>query len=214
MYPPVPAEKRKPIRVLSLFDGIATGGWGSAAPTGTLIGACLGAVWGEQPAHAPQPCSLGAEGPTPIGCQGRLSSPHVSAGLGGHASGGQGGDGVGLGVMWGAHRHPAPLPAGLLVLKDLGIQVEKYIASEICEDPIAVGTMRHEGNITYVHDVRNITKRNVSSAAAGTGEPGAMATWVSPTSPPSCWGMGPAYGLSPNGGSLCSRSRSGVRLTW
>lgn len=31
MYPPVPAEKRKPIRVLSLFDGIATGrsmSWG------------------------------------------------------------------------------------------------------------------------------------------------------------------------------------------
>ncbi|NXX14828.1 DNM3B methyltransferase, partial [Podargus strigoides] len=50
---------------------------------------------------------------------------------------------------------------GYLVLKDLGIQVEKYIASEICEDPIAVGTMRHEGNITYVHDVRNITKRNI-----------------------------------------------------
>ncbi|KAG8122952.1 hypothetical protein E2320_018298, partial [Naja naja] len=24
VYPPVPAEKRKPIRVLSLFDGIAT----------------------------------------------------------------------------------------------------------------------------------------------------------------------------------------------
>lgn len=57
--------------------------------------------------------------------------------------------------------------AGYLVLKDLGIQVEKYIASEICEDPIAVGTMRHEGNITYVHDVRNITKRNVSAASAG-----------------------------------------------
>lgn len=53
------------------------------------------------------------------------------------------------------------------MLKDLGIQVEKYIASEICEDPIAVGTMRHEGNITYVHDVRNITKRNVSTASAG-----------------------------------------------
>lgn len=32
VYPPVPAEKRKPIRVLSLFDGIATGGWGSLAP--------------------------------------------------------------------------------------------------------------------------------------------------------------------------------------
>lgn len=25
MYPPVPAEQRRPIRVLSLFDGIATG---------------------------------------------------------------------------------------------------------------------------------------------------------------------------------------------
>ncbi|NXX96498.1 DNM3B methyltransferase, partial [Centropus bengalensis] len=50
---------------------------------------------------------------------------------------------------------------GYVVLKDLGIQVEKYIASEICEDRIAVGTMRHEGNITYVHDVRNITKRNI-----------------------------------------------------
>ncbi|XP_062444935.1 DNA (cytosine-5)-methyltransferase 3B [Rhea pennata] len=74
IYPAVPAAKRRPIRVLSLFDGIAT---------------------------------------------------------------------------------------GYLVLKDLGIKVEKYIASEICEDPIAVGTMRHEGNITYVHDVRNITKRNI-----------------------------------------------------
>ncbi|KAM9260303.1 LOW QUALITY PROTEIN: DNA (cytosine-5)-methyltransferase 3B [Cariama cristata] len=53
------------------------------------------------------------------------------------------------------------IATGYLVLKDLGIQVEKYIASEICEDPIAEGTMRHEGNITYVHDVRNITKRNI-----------------------------------------------------
>ncbi|XP_069728144.1 DNA (cytosine-5)-methyltransferase 3B isoform X2 [Phaenicophaeus curvirostris] len=53
------------------------------------------------------------------------------------------------------------IATGYVVLKDLGIQVEKYIASEICEDPIAVGTMRHEGNITYVHDVRNITKRNI-----------------------------------------------------
>uniref|UniRef100_A0A8B9Z7Z6 DNA (cytosine-5-)-methyltransferase n=1 Tax=Buteo japonicus TaxID=224669 RepID=A0A8B9Z7Z6_9AVES len=53
------------------------------------------------------------------------------------------------------------IATGYLVLKDLGIQVEKYIASEICEDPIAVGTTRQEGNITYVHDVRNITKRNI-----------------------------------------------------
>ncbi|NXJ71470.1 DNM3B methyltransferase, partial [Rostratula benghalensis] len=74
IYPTVPAAKRRPIRVLSLFDGIAT---------------------------------------------------------------------------------------GYLVLKDLGIQVEKYIASEICEDPIAGGNMQHESNITYVRDVRNITKRNI-----------------------------------------------------
>ncbi|NXC44515.1 DNM3B methyltransferase, partial [Penelope pileata] len=53
------------------------------------------------------------------------------------------------------------IATGYLVLKDLGIQVEKYIASEICEDPLAAGTVRHEGNITYVHDVRNITKRNI-----------------------------------------------------
>ncbi|XP_064247627.1 DNA (cytosine-5)-methyltransferase 3B [Passer domesticus] len=50
---------------------------------------------------------------------------------------------------------------GYTVLKDLGIQVEKYIASEICEKPIATGKVRPEGNITYVHDVRNITKRNI-----------------------------------------------------
>ena len=74
--------------------------------------------------------------------------------------------------------------AGYLVLKDLGIQVEKYIASEICEDPIAVGTMRHEGNITYVHDVRNITKRNVSTAAAGRrGNVGPWPRGSHPTSP-------------------------------
>ncbi|XP_053100851.1 DNA (cytosine-5)-methyltransferase 3B [Hemicordylus capensis] len=53
------------------------------------------------------------------------------------------------------------IATGYLVLRDLGIKVDKYIASEICEDSIAVGTVRHEGNIKYVHDVRNITKRNI-----------------------------------------------------
>ncbi|XP_026578101.1 DNA (cytosine-5)-methyltransferase 3B-like [Pseudonaja textilis] len=52
------------------------------------------------------------------------------------------------------------IATGYLVLRDLGIKVEKYIASEICEDSISVGTVRHEGNIRYVHDVRNITKRH------------------------------------------------------
>ncbi|XP_048840817.1 DNA (cytosine-5)-methyltransferase 3A-like isoform X1 [Brienomyrus brachyistius] len=74
LYPPVAAEKRRPIRVLSLFDGIAT---------------------------------------------------------------------------------------GLLVLKELGIQVESYIASEVCEDSITVGIVRHHGRIMYVGDVRNVTRKNI-----------------------------------------------------
>ncbi|KAI2654512.1 DNA (cytosine-5)-methyltransferase 3A [Labeo rohita] len=67
LYPPVLAENRKPIRVLSLFDGIAT---------------------------------------------------------------------------------------GLLVLKELGIQVERYVASEVCEDSITVGIVRHQGRIMYVGDIQ------------------------------------------------------------
>lgn len=74
LYPAIPAAKRRPIRVLSLFDGIAT---------------------------------------------------------------------------------------GYLVLKELGIKVEKYIASEVCAESIAVGTVKHEGQIKYVNDVRKITKKNI-----------------------------------------------------
>ncbi|XP_075419902.1 DNA (cytosine-5)-methyltransferase 3B isoform X2 [Tenrec ecaudatus] len=53
------------------------------------------------------------------------------------------------------------IATGYLVLKDLGIKIEKYIASEVCEESIAVGTVKHEGNIKYVNDVRDITKRNI-----------------------------------------------------
>ncbi|XP_027866826.1 DNA (cytosine-5)-methyltransferase 3B isoform X1 [Xiphophorus couchianus] len=74
IYPAVPAEQRRPIRVLSLFDGIAT---------------------------------------------------------------------------------------GYLVLRDLGFKVDQYVASEVCEDSISVGVVRHEGKIQYVHDVRNITRKNI-----------------------------------------------------
>ncbi|XP_049322933.1 DNA (cytosine-5)-methyltransferase 3A isoform X3 [Astyanax mexicanus] len=74
LYTPVAAEKRQPIRVLSLFDGIAT---------------------------------------------------------------------------------------GLLVLKDLGIQVERYVASEVCEDSVTVGMVRHQGRIIYVGDVRNVTRKHI-----------------------------------------------------
>ncbi|XP_069830239.1 DNA (cytosine-5)-methyltransferase 3A-like isoform X2 [Dendropsophus ebraccatus] len=74
IYPPLPANRRRPLRVLSLFDGIAT---------------------------------------------------------------------------------------GLLGLKTLGIRVERYIASEVCEDAIAVGTVRHPGEIEYVGDVQDITRKQI-----------------------------------------------------
>lgn len=51
---------------------------------------------------------------------------------------------------------------GLLVLKELGIQVQRYVASEVCEDSITVGIVRHQGRIMYVGDVRNVTRKNVS----------------------------------------------------
>lgn len=52
--------------------------------------------------------------------------------------------------------------SGLLVLKDLGMQVDKYVASEVCEDSITVGMVRHQGRIMYVGDVRNVTRKHVS----------------------------------------------------
>ncbi|KAM7411410.1 hypothetical protein PAMA_021413 [Pampus argenteus] len=75
VYPSIPADQRRPIRVLSLFDGIAT---------------------------------------------------------------------------------------GYLVLKDLGFKIERYIASEICEDSITVGMVKHDGKIEYVNDVRNITRKHLA----------------------------------------------------
>uniref|UniRef100_A0A672RHS7 DNA (cytosine-5-)-methyltransferase n=1 Tax=Sinocyclocheilus grahami TaxID=75366 RepID=A0A672RHS7_SINGR len=53
------------------------------------------------------------------------------------------------------------IATGLLVLKDLGIQVGQYVASEVCEDSITVGMVRHEGIINYVGDVRNVTRNNI-----------------------------------------------------
>ncbi|XP_051525560.1 uncharacterized protein LOC127424414 isoform X2 [Myxocyprinus asiaticus] len=54
------------------------------------------------------------------------------------------------------------IATGYLVLKDLGIKVERYIASEICEDSIAVGMIKHEGMIEYVKDVRTITRKHLA----------------------------------------------------
>lgn len=48
------------------------------------------------------------------------------------------------------------------MLKELGLNIELYIAAEICEDSIAVGSVQHEGKIRYINDVRSITRKNVS----------------------------------------------------
>ncbi|XP_040008576.1 DNA (cytosine-5-)-methyltransferase 3 beta, duplicate a [Xiphias gladius] len=54
------------------------------------------------------------------------------------------------------------IATGYLVLKDLGLKMERYIASEICEDSIAVGMIKHEGKIEYVNDVRTITRKHLA----------------------------------------------------
>ncbi|KAK5895061.1 hypothetical protein CesoFtcFv8_011684 [Champsocephalus esox] len=53
------------------------------------------------------------------------------------------------------------IATGYLVLRDLGFKVDQYVASEVCEESISVGVVRHEGKIQYVHDVRNISKKNL-----------------------------------------------------
>ncbi|XP_044208463.1 uncharacterized protein LOC122982906 isoform X1 [Thunnus albacares] len=50
------------------------------------------------------------------------------------------------------------IATGYLVLKDLGFKVEKYVASEVCEDSIAVATINHDGKIIHVGDARFITQ--------------------------------------------------------
>nr|XP_046252221.1 DNA (cytosine-5-)-methyltransferase 3 beta, duplicate a isoform X2 [Scatophagus argus] len=54
------------------------------------------------------------------------------------------------------------IATGYLVLKDLGFKIERYIASEICEDSIAVGMIKHKGMIEYVNDVRTITRKHLA----------------------------------------------------
>uniref|UniRef100_A0A493TUP6 DNA methyltransferase 3 beta n=1 Tax=Anas platyrhynchos platyrhynchos TaxID=8840 RepID=A0A493TUP6_ANAPP len=158
IYPAVPPAKRKPIRVLSLFDGIATG---EARAEHCAEGSQPWVFWSLEPVLENL---VGRRGQGTGGSPSEGVRAFLLDGAGGRE---EGKEGVGILFGWGADEsgaasEPFACPgAGYLVLKDLGIQVEKYIASEICEDPIAVGTVRHEGNITYVHDVRNITKRNI-----------------------------------------------------
>ncbi|KAM9808837.1 DNA (cytosine-5)-methyltransferase 3C-like [Syngnathus typhle] len=54
------------------------------------------------------------------------------------------------------------ITTGYLGLKDLGFKVERYIPSEICEDSIAVGMIKHAGKIEYVSDVCTITRKHLA----------------------------------------------------
>ncbi|XP_064154116.1 uncharacterized protein LOC135233988 [Anguilla rostrata] len=54
------------------------------------------------------------------------------------------------------------IATGYLVLKDLGFKIDRYVASEICEDSIAVGKINHEGRIVHVNDARTITKKHIA----------------------------------------------------
>ncbi|XP_035996945.1 DNA (cytosine-5-)-methyltransferase 3 beta, duplicate a [Fundulus heteroclitus] len=54
------------------------------------------------------------------------------------------------------------IATGYLVLRDLGFKIERYIASEICDDSIVVGMVKHEGKIEYVNDVRTITRKHLA----------------------------------------------------
>lgn len=69
------------------------------------------------------------------------------------------------------------------MLKDLGIQVDRYIASEVCEDSITVGMVRHQGKIMYVGDVRSVTQKHVCQGC-GTRLAFALDTELLEASPP------------------------------
>ncbi|GAA6229485.1 uncharacterized protein LOC108873305 [Lates japonicus] len=53
------------------------------------------------------------------------------------------------------------IATGYLVLKELGFKVETYVASEICEDSIAVAAVNHDGKIIHVGDTRLITHEHI-----------------------------------------------------
>ncbi|XP_063048373.1 DNA (cytosine-5)-methyltransferase 3B-like [Engraulis encrasicolus] len=54
------------------------------------------------------------------------------------------------------------IATGYLVLKELGFQIELYVAAEICRDSVAVGAIQHERQIKYIRDVRSITRKHLA----------------------------------------------------
>ncbi len=105
VYPSIPANQRRPIRVLSLFDGIATG------KTALILHHLFKLI-------------------TVCSCTGYVAYLRFYV-------------------------------SGYLVLRDLGFKVEKYVASEVDEESITISMVNHDGKITHVDDVKNITKKHV-----------------------------------------------------
>ncbi|XP_060913176.1 DNA (cytosine-5)-methyltransferase 3C-like [Labrus mixtus] len=53
------------------------------------------------------------------------------------------------------------IATGYFVLQELGFQVEKYVASEICEDSLAVAEVNHDRKIVHVGDARFISEKHL-----------------------------------------------------
>nr|XP_029138650.1 LOW QUALITY PROTEIN: uncharacterized protein LOC110004536 [Labrus bergylta] len=53
------------------------------------------------------------------------------------------------------------IATGYFVLQELGFQVEKYVASEICEDSLAVAEVNHDRKIVQVGDARFISEKHL-----------------------------------------------------
>ena len=51
----------------------------------------------------------------------------------------------------------------MVALKELGVMVDCYLASEINEEAVKVSTVRHDGVIQQLDDVRQITEQGVSN---------------------------------------------------
>ena len=55
---------------------------------------------------------------------------------------------------------------GYVALKQLGFKIECYVASEVHQDSINVGEIKHCGQIKHVGDVCNITSEQVSTLSS------------------------------------------------
>ncbi|XP_062397446.1 DNA (cytosine-5-)-methyltransferase 3 beta, duplicate a [Sardina pilchardus] len=54
------------------------------------------------------------------------------------------------------------IATGYVVLKELGFNIDLYLASEILDDVITEGAVKQNGKIGYIKDVRTITRRNLT----------------------------------------------------